>query len=221
MSKTDITLLVTVGVLLLLVVGVSLFGIRPLFGRLTGLQAEREQTEKELAELEARSETLGKLAKNEAEVRELGRRALLYLPTSITSSPFVMDVAAIAGASGTNVPSMNFQDADPKKGPGGNVAEYPITLSADGNFDQLKTFLRSLEENLRFAAFSSVSISLLPESLSLQLTGAIYSKPEEENPKDKSLSIDDSMKELLIGRKIFGAAVEAGGPGRPDPFVPF
>lgn len=219
MSKSDATLLITIGVLLVLVGGISFFGIRPLWGRLSRLQAERQQTAKELSELEERADILGKLAKNEGEVRELGRHALIYLPTTVAASPFVMDVAAIGGMAGTTVPTLSFQESDSKKEPGGNVLEYPVTMSVEGSYDQLKTFLRSLEENLRFSTFTSLTISQLPDRLSLQLTGEIYSKAEDPNPKDKSLTIDESMKKLLSGRKIFGAKVETGGPGRPDPFA--
>jgi Tfp pilus assembly protein PilO len=219
MTRAETTLLVTIGVLLVLAGGISFFGIRPLWGRLSRLQAERQQTAKELSELEERADILGKLAKDEGEVKEFGRRALIYLPTTVAASPFVMDVAAIGGVAGTNVPTLTFQSSDPKKSPGGNVSEFPITMSVEGSYDQLKTFLRSLEENLRFSTFTSLTIAQLPDRLSLQLTGGIYSKAEDPNPKDKSLTIDESMKKLLTGRKTFGAKVETSGPGRPDPFA--
>jgi|GEM_PF-4635650 len=219
MKKTDLTLLITVASLLLLIVGVSLFGIRPFWGRLTDLQQEQRDTAEELKELEERANTLGQLAKDTAEIEELGDRALTYLPTAISASQFVMDIAAIGGQASTNVPTMTFQPSDLKKAKGASFTEYPITMLAEGSFDQVHTFLRLLEDNLRFSTYPTVVISRLEDRLSLQLTGAIFSKPEDKNPKDKSLSIDNSMRDLLTAREAFGAGVNMSGAGREDPFA--
>lgn len=220
MTKADTSLLVTVAVLILFVIGIFFFGIRPLWTRLQKLQDQQAQTAKELADLEKRAETLGKLAKRETQIRELSQKALIYLPTSIASAPYLTDLATIAGVSGSNVPTVSFQEANSGKAAGG-VVEHPITLMVEGSFDQLKTYLRNLENNLRFSTFSSMIINQQKDNLSLQLTGAIYSKATDPKPKDQSLEITAEMETILKSRQPFGGAINTSGPGRTDPFVPF
>ena len=217
MTKENSTLLITAGIIFAVVGGLSFFGIQPLLARVNSLRTERSKTEKEYKELEARVATLEQLSRQPEEIESLAARALTYLPTTIASSPFLMDVAAMAGSSQTSVPSVTFQPPDPKKG--STLAEYPITMTVEGGFDGLKTFLHFLEENLRFASITSASMSLQQEGLSLQLTGSLFSKPEEKKPKDTSLTIDNATRSFLEARRIFGQTIDPKGPGRPDPFA--
>lgn len=219
MTKENSALLIIVGVLVLIVGGVFLFGIRPLLGRYSALQQERAATEKEYQELSARVRTLEQLSKDAHKIEELSGRARTYLPTTVASSPFLMDIAAIGGQSQTTIISVTFQTAEPQKGSA--IAEHPITISAEGTFENLQTLLRFLEENLRFTTLSTVSFSVSEAGHALQATGSIFSKPEDKNPKDKSLVLDEAMKSLLEARKVFGQPVDPKGPGRPDPFVAF
>jgi len=218
MNKADVTLLATIGVIILIVSAAIFVGIRPLWGKLTRLRGEQTKTAQELAELEKRLDTLAALSKKSAEVENLGERATSYLPTTVASGPFLMDVAAISGVSGTSVPTVSFQQADAKKAASGGVLEHPITMTVEGKFEQLKSFLGNTESNLRFSSFSSLTISTIQDILSLQLAGLIYSKSEAKETKDTSLEITPAMEDLLLGRKIFGAPVQIEGPNRGDPF---
>lgn len=218
MNKADTTLFLTIGVVMGIIIGVSL-GIRPLWARYGRLQAEKIETKKELAELTERANMLKALAGRETEVKEIGRQVLVYLPTDIASAPFVMDIAAMAGKSKTNVITLSFQEPPAKKG--ATVTEYPLTMSVEGNWQDLTTFLRFLEENLRFSAFSALSFAQQKDGLLLQLSGTLYSKSEETEFKDRSLTIKDDVVNLLKSRQIFGRSIDPSGPGRSDPFAPF
>lgn len=218
MNKTDLSLLIAVGVIVAAASGTSFLGIRPLFDRYNSLRAEQTKTAKELQALEQRAATLNKLAQNRDEIVTLGEYATIYLPTEANTAPFLMDVEGMAQSAGTAIPTVNFVDSDAIK-PGASLTEHALTLTAEGSFEQLKNLLRALEENLRFSEFASLTVSQQKDKLSLQITGALFSKPEDKNPKDTSLTIEQASKDLLLNRRVFGKDIQTSGPNRPDPFA--
>ncbi len=197
--------------------GIIYLGLRPLVTSVRRLQAEAAQTKKHAADLAARMQTLKKLSEQSGEIEELYARSSAYLPTTVASSSLLVDIAAMAGQSGTKVPSVSFQPAEAQKG--GAIAKYPITMTVEGGFENIKTMLRFLNENLRFTTWNTVSLLLQGEQVTLQLNGTIFSKPEVASFADTSLVIDEGAKQLLRTRKIFGQEIDPKGPGRPDPFA--
>jgi Tfp pilus assembly protein PilO len=216
MSRVDVSLASIIGLFALLTLAISFLGVRPLLARWQNLQKEAAYTANELSDLEKRAATLTRLTKDKDEIAELGRRSLIYLPVQVSESYFVMDITAIASSTGTNVPTLSFQESGSRKA-STEAAEYPVAITVEGNFEQLKRFLQGLEENLRFSTFSSLTISQQKEGLSLQLGGTIFSKREGES-KDKSLLLDQAIYDLLQKRRPFGGSIKTDDPARPDPF---
>jgi Tfp pilus assembly protein PilO len=218
MNRADTTLAISVGVMIIIVVATFFVGIRPLLARYQSLRNEQTQNQKTLDALGQRVNALSILTRDRIRIEDLGQRAFTYLPTDVEAGPYLMDLAAMAGATQTSVSSATFQPSDPKKATA-SLTELPVSVTAGGTFPALIDLLRALEENLRFINISALNFSLQQEiGISLQITGAIYSKPEDKTPKDQSLTIDENMEALLTGRRKFGEPITTGGPNKPNPF---
>jgi Tfp pilus assembly protein PilO len=107
------------------------------------------------------------------------------LPRDKNQSEVVLQIQQLAAGAGMQLPSANFQannglpTATSQTVKSGDVLALPISFQLSGSYDQLQTFLQSMEKLGRYSNVASLSITKADGSknLAFSITLNVYVKP--------------------------------------------
>lgn len=184
------TLILGILIILLLIVGFYFLLLAPIRERSAQLAEEREAREQQLAQLEgevARLEEVGRNAPQiERELLEISKR----IPTQPEVSTFVVQLEEIAEAAG--VTQLSVQPGAPEPPPGGgDFQRIPITMTFEGNYEQLQDFMNRLLNLVRLVSVNEVVyepvqqegedtvVEEVEELLAVEISAEIYFQPSD------------------------------------------
>ncbi len=131
-----------VGVMASLSAGFYFFGYRPAVARRETLQLQIQSKQRELDQSQNKARTLPILAR---EVKELESRVQVYdrqFPRQPQIGEFIRDMTQISQR--LSLRNWNYKPATPKRTEG--FYELPIIMSFQGDFTNVASFLRQVEE---------------------------------------------------------------------------
>ncbi len=107
------------------------------------------------------------------------------LPKAKNQSDITLKLQQVAASNGMILPNISFLDSQAPSNTSqtvknGNILALPITFQLVGTYDQLQSFLRSLESLDRYTAVTALTINrgdAKAQSLSFSLTINVYVKP--------------------------------------------
>ncbi len=158
--KKSSTLLNLIAVILLAVTVVGvLFFVNPMQVELDDLQAELDEKETtvteltdQVAELEAMRDELGTSGVSE-------EKLLLQVPDDVDQSGLITDLSELAEEAGVELHGMSFSMVE-----GAESGVISVSASFDGDYEDLVSFLETVEDNTRKITVDSISVQLSEES---------------------------------------------------------
>lgn len=151
------------------------------------LQARTEALRSKLTEVdvaEARISNMVQLKKLYQEAEPDLSRLDEVLPRQKNQTEIILQLEKLATGAGMAFPGTAFQSVAAMPGPttqttpAGDALSMPITMTLSGSYDQLQTFLRSLEQLGRYNSVSQVIINKAGgRALSFTINLEVYMKP--------------------------------------------
>ena len=193
MSRNDRnTIILGVLAIVLLVVGFYFLLLGPLLGRLDEAAQRREANEARLAQLQQEVAELEEVRRNSPEIE----RQLLELSKRIPTQPeiptLVIQVEEIARNS--RVTQLSIEPGTPGPAPGGgDFSVVPVTMTFQGTYDEMQSFLLRTRNLARLMTVTDVSYCRVP-ALDQE-----HSCPVEvgEVPGESTM-LDPSIEALLL-----------------------
>lgn len=161
-------------------------GIRPQWNRITALRAEIQRLQALGGELAGFAGELEMLAQAyEAIPAEDVEKVEAVLPRGVETAQALIDFETLAARSGLALGQVNFADGVQRPSsalvlPGAvpSSAAVHFTMSLRGSYEALRTFLSSLERNLRLSDVTAINFgSSESTSLSISVQGQMYYRP--------------------------------------------
>ena len=171
---------------IVVVAGLFLGLIKPQGSKLSGLRTRETQLQTQQAQLEARIATLKHdKAQMAAHCAQL-QKALTEIPGTPDVAAFLQQVTALAVASGDpNTPTISVLQA-PKATSTGGATPVQVSLTLNGTYGQMTSFIKGLDSFPRLFTVTSISVTggtianagatvnPATSGYNLSLTGAIY-----------------------------------------------
>ncbi|MBW3095515.1 type 4a pilus biogenesis protein PilO [Bifidobacterium sp. 64T4] len=125
------------------------------------IDAQNEVTQKKIDQLMIASETL---TIQKARLKQLQRQ----LPENFNQSEFITALDGAAAGSGVSIKSVTFDDAVEATLPSesqkaivaGHLVEVPLTITASGSYDAMRSFVDSVQKIERIAVPNNVTYSI-------------------------------------------------------------
>ncbi|MGF1471899.1 MAG: type 4a pilus biogenesis protein PilO [Rubrobacteraceae bacterium] len=202
MGRNDRNLLILgILIILLVVLGYYFLLFSPLRNEVVQSSEERDAKEEELQQLQQQVSELEAVARNAPEIE----RQLLELSKRIPEQPeiptFVVQVEEIAREAG--VTQMSIEPGDPEPPPeGGDFSRVPVTMSFEGNFEQLQDFVERLLNLVRLVTINDISFQVAvdegttPEMgverlLEVEVVAEVYFQPDDGSSGDEPVAVPD------------------------------
>ncbi|MBP9822180.1 MAG: type 4a pilus biogenesis protein PilO [Candidatus Pacebacteria bacterium] len=143
-----------------------------------GIKAKREavtQRDARIADQQAILDNIKALSDQYSQKADVIKRFQQVVPAMKSAPELISSIQALATQNGLQLANMNLGG-----GPDQNTTQYqeqPINLSLAGNYSSFKTFLISLEQNIRLIDILSISASPASDNstiINFQITGKAY-----------------------------------------------
>lgn len=175
MNKEDRSLFLPL--IALLIAGVVFFvSWRLLMPTITDNQAKIKAYNADIALAEAKTQSINDSNKKLASISSLINQLLVAIPGDVDTPDLVAEIEAIAAVNQVDLPSISPPSIS-EQSASSTSGGLATTITVSGGFVNIYNFINSLENSIRFAKITSLSISSGESGLSGTITFDVFARP--------------------------------------------
>lgn len=235
-----------IGCTALIIIGIILFGMYPLFNNLISVYKARKDAKQELTDVTKKKEILGELSKND-KLTNIYNIASAYIPEEQNSSDLVIELTAIASQNNLSVQQLSIdsgttnakqgQDAEASKtntqtatttnssDKKNDMSEIKFTIKLKGSFNDFENFLKGVETSSRLVSITGMNLTQEEDAFTAQVSGkAYYKKATTLENILANIEIPQTTIDKFLSLKTHGTPINLpseSGFGRTNPFEGF
>jgi len=135
--------------------------------------------DQEIASANTKLDSISAADKSMTELSSVVNNLLIAVPDNVNAPDLITEIEAIASQSQVVLPSLSPPSAAAAGGASGVASgkSFLTSLTVFGSFQNINTFINSLETSIRFSKINNLSLSASETGLSASITLEVYSRP--------------------------------------------